>query len=127
MSVPFTLLGLLEKEPSHGYDLKREYDSRFGRDKPVPFGQVYATLARLARDGKVVPGDVEPGGGPDRKRYFITDAGKDAFERWLTDAIDPEPHLQNVLFTKVILCLMLGRSATRYLDVQRAAHLRRMR
>ncbi len=53
MSVPLTLLGLLEREPSHGYDLKRDYDTFFGRGKPLPFGQVYATLARLARDGKV--------------------------------------------------------------------------
>ena len=49
--MPFALLGILQRVPSHGYDLKREYDSLFGRDKPVPFGQVYATLSRLARDG----------------------------------------------------------------------------
>ena len=76
MSVPLTLLGLLEREPSHGYDLKRDYDAYFGRGKPLPFGQVYATLGRLARDGKVVVGRVEPGAGPDRKRYVITDAGR---------------------------------------------------
>src|SRR5262249_44897429 len=38
----------------------------------------------------------------------------------------PEPYLQTVLFTKVVLALMLGRAADRYLDTQRAAHLRRM-
>lgn len=54
MSVPLTLLGLLEREPSHGYDLKRDYDALFGRGKPLPYGQVYSTLGRLARDGKVV-------------------------------------------------------------------------
>jgi hypothetical protein len=32
-----------------------------------------------------------------------------------------------VLFTKVVLSLMLGQDAERYLDVQRATHLRRMR
>ena len=67
MSVPLTLLGLLEREPSHGYDLKRDYDLYFGRSRPLPFGQVYATLSRLARDGKVVISDVAPGEGPDRK------------------------------------------------------------
>src|SRR6266581_2702597 len=56
VSVPLALLGLLEREPSHGYDLKRDYDAYFGRGKPLPFGQVYATLGRLARDGKVVAG-----------------------------------------------------------------------
>ena len=64
MSVPLTLLGLLEREPSHGYDLKRDYDAFFGRGKPLPFGQVYSTLGRLARDGKVVIGDGRAGRGP---------------------------------------------------------------
>ncbi|MET0741142.1 MAG: FtsX-like permease family protein [Candidatus Nanopelagicales bacterium] len=27
MNVPYTLLGLLEREPSHGYELKRDYDT----------------------------------------------------------------------------------------------------
>lgn len=127
MSVPLTLLGLLEREPSHGYDLKRDYDTYFGRTKPLPFGQVYATLARLSRDGKVVPGEIEAGDGPDRKRYSITPEGKQEFETWLAEPIEPEPHLQTVLFAKVVLALMLGRSAVKYLDVQRAAHLQRMR
>jgi DNA-binding PadR family transcriptional regulator len=127
MSVPLALLGLLEREPSYGYDLKRDYDVYFGRGKPLQFGQVYATLARLTRDGKVAPGEMEAGGGPDRKLYAITDGGKQEFETWLSEPIEPAPHLQTDLFVKVVFALMLGRSAERYLDTQRAAHLRRMR
>jgi DNA-binding PadR family transcriptional regulator len=127
VTVPLALLGLLEREPSHGYDLKRDYDTWFGRDKPLPFGQVYATLSRLARDGKVAGGEAEPGGGPDRKRYAITASGSHDLDNWLTEPIEPVPHLQAVLFSKVVLALMLGRPAERYLDTQRAAHLRRMR
>jgi DNA-binding PadR family transcriptional regulator len=127
VTVPLTLLGLLEREPSHGYDLKRDYDTYFGRDKPLPFGQVYATLGRLARDGKVAPGDAEPGAGPDRKRYAITKRGASEFDAWLSQPVEPEPHLQTVLFSKVVLALMLGRPAEAYLDTQRAAHMQRMR
>jgi DNA-binding PadR family transcriptional regulator len=127
VSVPLTLLGLLEREPSHGYDLKRDYDAFFGRGKPLPFGQVYSTLARLARDGKVVMGDVAPGEGPERKRYVITDRGATEVDTWLTEPVEPEPHLQTVLFAKVVLALMLGRPAEHYLDTQRSAHLKRMR
>jgi DNA-binding PadR family transcriptional regulator len=127
MTVPISLLGLLEREPSHGYDLKRDYDAFFGRGKPLPYGQVYATLARLARDGKVLVGDAEPGAGPDRKRYVITEQGVTEVETWLAEPVEPEPHLQSVLFVKVVLALMSGRSAERYLDTQRAAHLQRMR
>ncbi|GII26223.1 PadR family transcriptional regulator [Planosporangium mesophilum] len=127
MSVPLTLLGLLDREPSHGYELKRDYDVYFGRGKPLPFGQVYATLGRLARDGKVVVSEVGPGVGPDRKRYVITDQGATEVETWLAEPVEPEPHLQTVLFAKVVLALMLGRPAEQYLDSQRRAHLRRMR
>lgn len=126
MSVPLTLLGLLERESSYGYDLKRDYDSYFGWERALPFGQVYATLSRLARDGKVTAGRVEPGAGPDRKRYSITDLGAREVEDWLRTPIEPEPHLQTLLFTKVVLSLILGRSARTYLDTQRAAHLARM-
>jgi DNA-binding PadR family transcriptional regulator len=127
MSVPLTLLGLLERRPSHGYDLKRDYDAFFGRGRPLPFGQVYATLGRLARDGKVMISEVGPGEGPDRKRYVITEVGATEVDAWLAEPVEPEPHLQTVLFAKVVLALMLGRSAEEYLDTQRAAHLGRMR
>jgi DNA-binding PadR family transcriptional regulator len=127
MSVPLTLLGLLEREPSHGYELKHDYDAYFGRGRPLPFGQVYATLGRLARDGKVAAADSEPGAGPDRKRYAITELGVRDVEAWLAEPVQAEPHLQTVLFAKVVLSLMLGRPAERYLDTQHAAHLQRMR
>ncbi|GII81413.1 PadR family transcriptional regulator [Sphaerisporangium rufum] len=121
------LLGLLDRRPGHGYDLKRDYDAYFGRGKPLPFGQVYGTLGRLARDGKVTAGQSEPGDGPDRKRYAITPLGSREVEEWLAEPVAAEPYLQTVLFTKVVLALMLDRDAQRYLDLQRAAHLRRMR
>jgi DNA-binding PadR family transcriptional regulator len=127
MTVPIMLLGLLEREPSHGYDLKRDYDAYFGRGRPLPFGQVYATLSRLARDGKVEAGEPEPGSGPERKRYLITEQGVTEVQAWLAEPVGPEPHLQTVLFAKVVLALMTGRPAETYLDIQRAAHLQRMR
>jgi DNA-binding PadR family transcriptional regulator len=127
MTVPLALLGLLERRPSHGYDLKRDYDAYFGRGKPLPFGQVYATLSRLVRDGRAAQTDTEPGAGPERKRYVITDQGVSEVAGWLAEPVEPEPHLQTVLFTKVVLALMSGRSAEHYLDLQRSAHLRRMR
>ena len=113
MSVPLTLLGLLEREPSHGYDLKRDYDAYFGRGKPLPFGQVYATLSRLARDGKVVISEVgaRRRARPQALRHHRP--GATEVEQWLTEPVEPEPHLQTVLFAKVVLALMLDRPAER--------------
>jgi DNA-binding PadR family transcriptional regulator len=127
MSVPLTLLGLLEREPSHGYDLKRDYDTYFGRGKPLRYSQVYATLSRLARDGKAIAGPAEQSAGPERRRYVITEAGTGDVERWLSEPAPPEPDLNSELFAKVVLALLLDRPADHYLDLQRAAHLQRMR
>jgi len=127
VSVPHTLLGLLEDGPHYGYELKREYDERFGRGRSLAFGQVYATLARLLRNGLVEVEGVEAGAGPERKRYAITDLGVTDLDQWLSQPEAPAPHLRTDLFIKVALALMSGRPATAFLDVQRRTHLARMR
>jgi DNA-binding PadR family transcriptional regulator len=127
MSTAFALLGLLEPEPTHGYELKRAFDERFGSDKPLPFGQVYATLARHERDGRATVVGTEAGEGPERKTYAITEHGRTELEQWLSTPEAPEPHLQTVLYTKVVLALLSGRDAEHFLDAQRASHLARMR
>lgn len=127
MSVTKTFLGLLEGGASHGYDLKHEYDAHFGIDRPIAYGQVYATLARLLKGGLITVDAVEPGDGPDRKRYAITESGVADVERWLARPEAPETYLQSVLYAKVILALRSGRSAISILDAQRGEHLQAMR
>jgi len=127
MSIGHALLGLLETGPRHGYDLKRAYDERFGQDRPLAYGQVYSTLSRLLRNGLVEESGVEPGGGPDRKRYAITHAGVTDVAEWLVTPEKPQIYLQSALYTKVVLALMSGRSAEDVLDAQRIAHLKAMR
>ncbi|MEV6422008.1 PadR family transcriptional regulator [Streptomyces sp. NPDC051662] len=127
MSIGHTLLGLLESGPRHGYDLKRSFDDRFGRDRPLHYGQVYSTMSRLLKNGLVVVDGVEAGGGPERKRYAITEAGVTDVAGWLAKPENPEPYLQSTLYTKVVIALLTGRSAAELLDAQRAEHLRMMR
>lgn len=127
MPIGHTLLALLESGPRHGYDLKRTFDRRFGHDRPLAYGQVYSTMARLLRNGLVELDGIEPGGGPERKRYAITEAGVTDVESWLARPERPEPYLQTTLYTKVVLALLTGRSAAAILDTQRAEHLQMMR
>jgi DNA-binding PadR family transcriptional regulator len=127
VSTGHALLGLLEERPRHGYELKRLHDRLFSNGKELRFGQVYASLSRLLRDGLVVVDAVEREVGPDRKRYAITPDGVTRLEGWLVDPVDPRTYLQSVQFTKVVLALMSGRSAEEILDAQRSAHLKTMR
>lgn len=84
-------------------------------------------MSRLLKNGLVEVDGLESGGGPERKRYAITDAGITDVEAWLAQPEKPEPYLQTTLYTKVVLALLTGRSAQELLDSQRSEHLRLMR
>ena len=127
MDTRLTLLGLLGTGPGYGYDLKTNWDRWFTRTKPLAFGQVYSTLARLLRDGLIVQLGAQAGAGPDRKRYEITAAGRAAVEEWIRSPQVPTDSIQADLFAKTIIALLLGEDAERLLDIQRAAHTARMR
>lgn len=127
VSVAFALLSFLESAPRHGYELKSEYDALFSAGKPLPFGQVYATLGRLERDGRIRLAAQEAGHGPERKCYEITDGGRVDLAAWLAEPVVPDAQAHNALFAKTVLAIRSGRSADAYLDRQRARHLDRMR
>ncbi|MFD7656949.1 PadR family transcriptional regulator [Actinosynnema sp. NPDC059797] len=127
MSVKHALLGLLESQARYGYELKHSYDEHFTQGKPLHYGQVYSTLARLLRGGLVEESGVEAGAGPDRKRYAITEAGVTDLMNWLTKPEEPSGYLQNTLYVKVVVALLSGRESTEVLDAQRTAHIHAMR
>jgi DNA-binding PadR family transcriptional regulator len=128
MSASYALLGILGRQPSYGYDLKRDYDFYYGREKPLAFGQVYATLSRLLRDRKITTKEArEQSAGPERKLYAITDLGRKELEAWLSMPEQLHPNTQTILFVKVVSSILLDKEPDVYLDAQRAAHLERMR
>lgn len=123
------ILALLCGGPLHGYDLKRAYDQRLPQAKPAAFGQIYATLGRLERDGLVAPSGRDRAGGPDRVAYTITATGHAALDTWLSQTEPPSPHVTSALLTKVTVALLVAGedSARRYLIAQRQAHVTRLR
>lgn len=127
MSVAHGLLGLLEERPKHGYELRRSYDERLAGVRPLRSGQVYSTLGRLARDGRVGEVGGEQGPGPERRLYAITDIGIAELERWLATPEPAEQYLQSVVYAKVVVALSSGRSAQAVLDAQRDRHVAEMR
>ncbi|MGS2613852.1 PadR family transcriptional regulator [Micromonospora sp. LZ34] len=129
MSTPHVLLGLLAAGIRHGYELKRAHDERLPRARPLAFGQVYATLGRLERDGLVTATGQERQGGPDRTAYELTGAGRAALDRWLGTVEPPMPYVASTLFAKVVVALLVADvdRARTYLVDQRRAHTERLR
>lgn len=127
MSVPHAILGLLETSPQHGYALKQSFDEWFGVAKPLRFGQVYATLARLERQDLARVATVETGEGPDRKRYAITPSGVEELESWVSTPDLADGHGIGPLYAKVVVALLTGREPSDVLAAQRRVYLSRMR
>ncbi|MFI0941100.1 PadR family transcriptional regulator [Streptomyces sp. NPDC021020] len=85
MSIRHGLLALLERGPRYGYQLRTEFESRTGSTWPLNVGQVYTTVARLERDGLVVPAGEDEAG---HALYAITEDGRDELRRWFTTPVD---------------------------------------
>jgi DNA-binding PadR family transcriptional regulator len=101
--VKYGLLGLLTKEPRHGYELKGAFEDLLGGSWPLNIGQVYSTLGRLERDGLVDAEVVAQDPLPDRKVYSITQAGRDDLARWMEEPSEATLRLRDELFLKVVL------------------------
>jgi DNA-binding PadR family transcriptional regulator len=129
VSTPHVLLGLLVAGPQHGYELKRAHDDRLPQAKPLAFGQVYATLGRLERDGFVEQVGQDREAGPDRTSYGLTDAGRAQLDDWLAKVETPAPYVSSTLFSKVVVSLLTAGidRARDYLVAQRTAHVKRLR
>lgn len=129
MHAQLTLLGFLSQGPNYGYELKKMYDSLFGQEKPILPGQIYSTLSRLKRDGRVeeVKTAGEKAAGPERVKYQITASGSEYFQSWLMEPERVNPYLQTTMYFKVVLALLNNVDATKFLDVQRHSHIAQMR
>jgi len=104
------LLALLAKEPAHGYELKSRLEQVFGEAYPAPnIGQIYVTLRRLVRDGLVRGQDVVQTTRPNKRVYELTDAGREAVDRWADETSDG-PRVRDEFFMKLALSQLAGTS-----------------
>jgi len=77
-STSVLILAILAEEPRHGYAIAREIARRSDDLIALGEGSLYPTLLALEREGLIVGEWQMPpvGGGPARKAYSITEAGR---------------------------------------------------
>jgi DNA-binding PadR family transcriptional regulator len=86
MGMRDVILGLLAKEPVHGYELRMRLMRALGpAGGALNPGQVYVTLSRLERAGLVRGAEIEQAGHPDKKVFELTATGRERVEEWLAD------------------------------------------
>lgn len=127
MSVSHALLGILAEGPAHGYDLKHGHDRHFPGARPLAFGQVYAALSKLERDGLVEVAETLRDGGPERTTYALTAEGAKVLDDWLAATEPAGPYAADDLVRKAVTALRLGQDAAGFLRAQRQVHLAAMR
>jgi DNA-binding PadR family transcriptional regulator len=103
MSIRHGLLALLERGPSHGYQLRAEFDAATGATWPLNVGQVYTTLDRLERDGFVVQDG--PADDDGRIAYRITDDGRAEVRAWFTSPVSAKAAPRDELAIKLALAV----------------------
>ena len=120
MSIRHGLLALLERGPSHGYQLRAEFDAATGATWPLNVGQVYTTLDRLERDGLVAQdGDPDSDG---RIAYRITDEGRRELTSWFASPVTRQGAPRDELAIKLALAVTTpGVDVVSVVQTQRSA------
>jgi DNA-binding PadR family transcriptional regulator len=121
MSVKYGLLTLLDRGPMHGYQLRAEFEASTGTTWPLNIGQVYSTLARLERDGLVIP--VE-GGDESQRRYAITDAGHAEVAAWFHTPVAGEPARNELAIKLAFAAGTPGLDVAEVVQIQRRATIK---
>jgi DNA-binding PadR family transcriptional regulator len=120
-------LALLGGRAAHGYELKQTLETEFGDLLPaLNAGQIYTTLARLARDDLVVGQHVE-GDSRGKRVYELTDTGRAALAEWIETPVSGT-RLRDEFFMKLVTVAMAQLAEPKTLiERQRREYLQSLR
>jgi len=128
LTVKHALLGLLAQRPMHGYELNSAFEETVGTLWELNIGQIYNTLRLLERDGLVAfHSQEQEGRGPARKKYAITEVGRQELARWLSEPVQQPRRLKDEFYVKLVFSRLTGRNVEALIWNQRQAYLRVLR
>lgn len=89
MALAHAILAVLVDCPNSGYDLAKQFDGSVGFFWAASHQQIYRELSKLEKQGwlsgKIIPQE----GRPDKKLYYITEAGKQELQAWIAESCEP--------------------------------------
>jgi DNA-binding PadR family transcriptional regulator len=123
MSLPeWLVLAILSQQPAHGFAVAQLTASggQLGRVWQIPKAVVYRAIGRLLDAGLIVPEGTEPGLGPQRTVYAVTDDGRGAAAHWLHEPVEHVREIRSELLLKLALLDRAGEDPAGLLAAQRA-------
>jgi len=103
MSLRHAILGIVEFQPIHGYELRRVLQEGMSAFWPVNLAGIYPSLAKLEEDGLVTHRVEESEAGrPSRKVFEITPAGREEMSRWRHLPPEGQESFKSPLFLKLL-------------------------
>jgi DNA-binding PadR family transcriptional regulator len=87
MSLRYALLAVLTVEPMTGYDLSKLFQQSVAHVWNAPDSQIYPELRKMEAEGLLLGSDVPWGPRGRKRRYAISDAGRESFRAWMNEPI----------------------------------------
>jgi DNA-binding PadR family transcriptional regulator len=117
MAVENALLGLLRREPRHGYDLAREFapETPLGEVVHLEMSMLYAHLKKLEREGLVRSITQTLGPRPPRKVFELTPSGQEFLDVWLAEPVERTRDLRLEFLLKLYIARDIDPNLTRRL------------
>ena len=100
MSLPHALLGLINYQPSTGYDLKNKFQKSIHFFWNAALPHIYRSLKQMENQGWIASNIEQQSGKPNRKVYRITGEGKKELLHWLNEPPE-ELEMRHTLLVKV--------------------------
>ncbi|HJQ01502.1 MAG TPA: PadR family transcriptional regulator [Jatrophihabitans sp.] len=120
MPIHHAVLALLTDGPSHGYQLKAEFERSVGPQwGTLNIGHLYQVLARLSDDGLVSSERQFQSARPDRVVYALTDEGAAELDRWLTEPSERQAGYRDDFFLKLMAVTRRADPAARTMLIDR--------
>lgn len=114
LSPEYVLLGFLNQQPAHGYDLHERIEAELGQIWHISLSQTYNILNRLETQGYIAGVLQEQEKLPARKRFRLTAAGRRRFEDWLSTATESSTRAIRVEFiTRLYFACAISPAAAR--------------
>lgn len=89
LTVENALLGLLHRQPAHGYEIHQRLSEQAGLGLvwTIKQSHVYALLSKLEERGLIEATLEQQGARPPRKIYHLTNEGTSAFREWVQSPV----------------------------------------